>query len=72
MQIFLIFLIVLIFVLMITLGGLVAVSALGQPPLSDADRACFKPPTGASHMEMSGRVLELECLSSLEEGGGRR
>ena len=48
-----------------------AVSALGQPPLSDADRACFKPPTGASHMEMSGRVLELEW-SSLEEGGGRR
>ena len=57
---------------MITLGGcLVAVSALREPPLSDADRPCFKPPTGASHMEMSGRVLELEW-SSLEEGGGRR
>ena len=48
-----------------------AVSALREPPLSDADRPCFKPPTGASHMEMSGRVLELEW-SSLEEGGGRR
>ena len=60
---------------MITLGGcLVAVSALREPPLSDADRPCFKPPTGASHMEMShmsGRELELEW-SSLEEGGGRR
>ena len=35
-----------------------AVSALGQPPLSDADRACFKPATGGSEMEMSGMVLE--------------
>ena len=58
-------------ILIITLGGLVAVSALGQAPLSDADRACFKPATGASHMEMSGRELELEW-SNLEEGGGRR